>query len=438
MKIALTAEAQGFLEGLFGIIRAGAVVVPIPARVNATQIGKLLDDCKPMLLLTDAPYSPAAGLQNITMDQIKEVGARHPAFRSSEDNPGNDISVVYSSGTTTAPKGVIHTMAARQCAALRDAEFFGMNEQTVTLVSTPLESSMSWSTLLPTVMVGGTSVVMSGFDAGECFEILKTESPTVAKLVPTQCMMLLNDPKFSPRLFECLEILIYGGAKANIPLKKTMRETFPKIATEVYGSSEAGPISCLRAYEPAEKIGSVGCPLPGVAVLAVDENGEQVPHGVTGELAVTSPSLMRGYLNSAGDVLSHSPDGPIRLRTGDIGQVDADGYVWLDARKNDVIISAGFNIHVADIEEVLARHRNVKEAAVVGCPNDVLGETPVAFVVLQNAGLCNAHDICKWANSQLNRNQKLAEVRLVDKLPLTATGKVSRLMLKQELERNGF
>jgi acyl-coenzyme A synthetase/AMP-(fatty) acid ligase len=249
---------------------------------------------------------------------------------------------------------------------------------------------------------------------------------------PAQITMLLDDGVLAPKRVESLRLIIHGSAKADMQLKQRLSSLFPDSVAECYGSTETGPITCRMPSGPPDKLGSVGLPLPGIQLRIIDDDGRSLPHGEIGEIIVASDSLMERYQD-------HGENSFIRLfdqlerfhRTGDLGRLDQDGYLWHCGRRAGRIVTAGFTVHVDDIEQVLLDHPDVREAAVISWPHATLGETPVGFVVMNEGAGTREGDICMWANSRLEKHQRLMRVCRLSELPRTLIGKISLVALQK-------
>jgi acyl-CoA synthetase (AMP-forming)/AMP-acid ligase II len=347
-------------------------------------------------------------------------------LEDSAADESDEFSVVFSSGTTNRPKGVIHTYGARLFAAARDAKYFGLTSQTVNLISTPLSMSMSWSTLLPTMLVGGTSVITTRFDPDEFMRLVRDVSPSLVKLVPTQCEMLLSNNLFDGMRMPSVGTLMFGGSKSSANLRETLRARFPGVATEIYGASESGPISAARLSGKRPQQEVTGRLLPGVTAMCIGTEGG-APEQFR-EIVVRSRSVMKGYTaaGSGQAFWTDSHSGQKYYRTRDLGKV-VGRSLYVHGRTADVIITAGYNVHASDIEAVLSRHPQVHEAAVVPYSDPVLGQTPLGFVVLREGGSNPTQgDVCRWANARLNPHQRLYDVRILERLPRTSVGKLNR------------
>lgn len=341
--------------------------------------------------------------------------------------------VLYTSGTTAIPRGVSRDYAT--CA--RWWSFLAAHNRcspaTVTAIASPVYTAMTIGTVLPTLFAGGTCVFCEQFDAQAFLELSKRVMPSFCALSATHWALLLADSAFAPGALRSYVRMVSGGCRLEERLKADLMSLFPDTFFELYGTSESGAITELSAQSPVAKRGSVGLPLADVDIRIVDGAGKVTTE--EGEVVVRTSRMMSGYYNDAERTAEarwcDPTSGTAFCRTGDIGRRCSDGYLWLMGRSNDVIITAGFNIYPSDIEDVLVRHRDIVEAAVVSEKHDVLGETPVAFVVIREGSALTASDLCQWVNGRLSKNQQIYEVRVVDSIPKDHSGKALKRLLRQ-------
>ena len=347
-------------------------------------------------------------------------------------DPKAGFNIIYSSGTTGTPKGIVQSCAMRSL-HITGARRLGSGPHSVTLCSTPLYSNTTLVSFIPTLAWGGTVVLMPKFDTGHWLKLAERHRVTHAMLVPVQYRRLLADPGFDAADLSSLEMKFCTSAPFAAELKAEVLRRMPGGLIEFFGMTEGGVGFMLVAHEHPHKLHTVGQPQPGHEVRIIDEEGNDVPPGTPGEIVGRSPATMNGYRNRP-DLTAKAywidPAGKEWLRTGDIGRLDEDGFLTLMDRAKDMIISGGFNIYPSDLEAVLLTLPGVVEAAVVGVASEAWGETPVAFVVAPGA---DAEALRTAANAKLGKTQRLAAVVLIDELPRSHIGKV----LKREL-RDGF
>jgi acyl-CoA synthetase (AMP-forming)/AMP-acid ligase II len=429
-----------------GVVRAGAVVAPLAPSSTPDSLVAQLQDCGAKVFFLDAGVAqamsevlPQVRALRVTLDG-SDAGEPLDTWLAPEGampqpvevEPDQAFNIIYSSGTTGAPKGIVqpHRMRwpqIRAGAAPPDA---------VTMVSTPLYSNTTLVSFLPTLSNGGTAVLMAKFEAGEFLRLAQRHRATHAMLVPVQYRRLLERPDFDSYDLTSFRMKYSTSAPFSAELKAEVLRRWPGGLIEFYGMTEGGGSCYLAAHAHPDKLHTVGRPLPGHDIRLIDEDGREVPQGQVGEVVGRSGAMMAGYHNKP-DKTSEaewwSPDGQRFIRTGDVGRFDEDGFLTLMDRKKDMIISGGFNIYPSDLEAELARHEAVLESAVVGVPSKDWGETPVAFVALKPGGKAEAGELKAWLNGRVGKTQRLADLQIVEQLPRSHIGKV----LKREL-RDGY
>lgn len=447
----LGAPSLAYLECLFGIVAARACVVPLPVSASVQTLGALLADSDARLLFID----PEAGVS--AADLLARVGApeRLPVVAFGDTGPqaesfaawrgtGGDaalpkadaedpFNIIYSSGTTGIPKGIVHLHGMRQRQASRGGFF---SAQSRTLLSTPMYSNTTIVPILGTVANGGTCILMRKFDAGRYLALASGRRATHTMLVPVQYQRLLAHPEFGSSDMSSLELSQSTGAPMEMALKQAILQRWPGRFLEVYGLTEGGVSCFLDARKHPDKLSTVGKPGYGSEVFLIDEQGRRLPAeqvGAAGEVVGRSPLMMARYHNrpeATAQIRWHDEQGRIYHRSGDIGRFDADGFLTLLDRIKDVIISGGHNIYAADLETVLATHEDVAEAAVVGVPSVAWGETPLALVVARPGRNIDPEALRDWVNAQVGKTQRLSAVELRSELPRSALGKLSKKELR--------
>jgi acyl-CoA synthetase (AMP-forming)/AMP-acid ligase II len=341
------------------------------------------------------------------------------------------FNLIYSSGTTGVPKGILQSRRYRAFESQSVIARFGVDAQTRAIVATPLCSNTTLFFLTAVLAVGGSTVVMPKFDAAGWLALAERWRPTDIVLVPVQYRRLLDQPMFDQFDLSSLRNKFCTSAPMPAQTKAEILKRWPAGGfSELYGMTEGGVGTTLLAHERPDKLDTVGIANPGVEMHVVDEAGNVLPKGSVGELVGWSPSMMSGYYGREKETREASwfdASGRRFQRSGDIGWFDAEGFLHLLDRKKDVIISGGFNVYAIDLENVLLQHPDVAEVAVIAAPSREWGETPVAFAVLRRGG---ATDIVRqWANDRLGKSQRIARVIAIDALPRSSIGKV----LKREL-----
>jgi len=420
-------------------LRIGAVAAPLTASATPQAISAMLRDCGASHLFADSDAIAALPAD------IRESGPRITAMDDAamtgwmEDDraapspvaiaPWDPFNIIYSSGTTGTPKGIVQSHAMRHGHVARAARF-GYDESAVTLISTPLYSNTTLVCFLPALAGGGHVVMMPKFDARRFLELSQRHRVTHAALVPVQYQRLMDLPDFDR--FDLSSYRFKSSTSAPFPpaLMADVLARWPGALTNIYGMTEGGGTCILQAHEYPDKLHTVGRPVEGHDIRLIGEDGREVAAGEAGEVVGHSGAMMTGYLGQPGKTREaewHDDQGRRFIRHGDIGRFDEDGFLMLIDRAKDMIISGGFNIYPSDLEAVLIAQTSVREAAVVGVSSAQWGETPVAFAVLREGA--DAQALLAAVNGKLGKTQRLHDIVPVDALPRSAIGKV----LKREL-----
>ncbi len=346
-------------------------------------------------------------------------------------DPDAAFNIIYSSGTTGTPKGIVQPHRMRSLQIRRYARY-GLAPGSVTLVSTPLYSNTTLVVFVPAIAGGGTVVLMAKFDAAAFLRQAERHRVTHAMLVPVQYRRLLDHPEFDATDLTSFRCKFCTSAPFPAALKAEVLRRWPGGLVETYGLTEGGGACMLEAHVHPEKLHTVGRPIEGHELRLIDEHGAEVAPGAAGEVVGRSGGMMIGYHRqpeATAAVTWHDAAGRRYIRSGDIGRFDADGFLVLLDRRRDLVISGGFNVYPSDLEAVLRGHPEVADVAVVGVPSPEWGETPVAFVVRTTGACTTPEALRRWANTRLGKTQRLSALRIVDALPRSAIGKV----LKREL-----
>jgi long-chain acyl-CoA synthetase len=402
-----------------GALRAGLSVAPLPQSATEDTIAMMADDADAVQLFRDADLA--------AIDTwLAPAGTRAPDVAIGPDDPFN---LIYSSGTTGRPKGIVQPHRQRWAHVQRGVTQ-GYGPEAVTLVATPLYSNTTLVSLFPTIGLGGTLVLLAKFSAQAFLELSERHRATHVMLVPVQYRRLMDFPDFDRFDLSSYRRKFCTSAPFPAALKAQVLARWPGGLTEYYGMTEGGGTCILQCHEHPDKLVTVGQPAAGSDIRIINEAGEQLPAGATGEVVGRSPAMMTGYHklpDATRGVEWFSPQVERFIRTGDIGRFDEDGFLTLLDRAKDVVISGGFNIYPIDIEQVLQTHPAIEDCAVVGVPSEQWGETPVAFVVA--ATPLDGVAVKQWLNERLGKNQRVLDVIQIDQLPRSEIGKV----LKRDL-----
>ena len=428
-----------------GALRAGVVVAPLAPGVTPQSLAQMIGNAQARLLFTDAACSDTTGPAKpgdplrIALDGDPSVGqpfadwlapaGQKPAAAPLE--PSAPFNIIYSSGTTGEPKGIVQSHGMRWAHVQRGV-VYEYGPSTVTLLSTPLYSNTTLVIFFPTLAFGGTLMLMPKFNAAQYLQLAQTHRVTHTMLVPVQYQRLLALPNFDEFDLSSYRYKFCTSAPFSPALKADVLKRWPGGLTEFYGMTEGGGSCILDAHQHPDKLHTVGRPAASSDIRLIDDAGHEVAAGEAGEVVGHSPGMMNGYHrkdDKTREAEWFDASGKRFIRTGDIGRFDADGFLILFDRKKDMIISGGFNIYPSDLESLLREHPAVLESAVVGVPSEAWGETPVAFVVAREGQAVEAQALKEWLNAKVGKTQRLSDLRLVEALPRSAIGKV----LKREL-----
>ncbi len=433
-----------------GALRAGVTVAPLAPGSGASSLQRMLQDAQAKLVFTDTqgheslgPASAGMGTPaRIALDNsaagspldswLAEAGPAAAAVAVQPDWPFN---IIYSSGTTGEPKGIVQSHGMRWTHVRRAARY-GYDGNTVTLLSTPLYSNTTLVVFFPTLASGGTVVLMPKFDAAAYLALAETQRVTHTMLVPVQYQRLMAHPDFDRFDLSSFLVKFSTSAPFHAALKADVLKRWPGALVEFYGMTEGGGTCILEAHAHPDKLHTVGQAAEGHDIRLIDDSGIEVGPGEAGEVVGHSGGMMTGYHGQpekTRDAEWFDPQGKRFIRTGDIGRFDAEGFLTLFDRKKDMLISGGFNVYPSDLEAILRQHPAVFDAAVVGVPSEKWGETPAAFVLRRPGQNVSADDLLAWVNSQVGKNQRLGHLQWIAELPRSAIGKV----LKREL-RDSF
>ncbi len=348
-------------------------------------------------------------------------------------HPDDGFNIIYSSGTTGTPKGIIHSHAMRWQHIQRSVPAYGPHA--VTILSTPLYSNTTMASFLPTLGSGGQVVLMKKFDARGFLELASRERATNTMLVPVQYRRIMALDDFDQYDLSSFTMKYCTSAPFAAALKADVLKRWPGGLVEIYGMTEGGASFILEAHKYPHKLHTVGQPAPGHIAKVIDEDGKELPQGEIGEIVGRSNTMMTGYNNRPDATKAmhwHDAQGNLYYKHGDIGRIDEDGFLTLMDRAKDMIISGGFNIYPSDIEALLSADPRVVEAAVVGVPSDDWGETPVAFVVLHDDTQADA--VRADINAKLGKTQRLSAIQAMPELPRSPIGKILKRELRDQYQ----
>ena len=449
----------------FGILKAGAVVVPLNVLLKPREIAYHLRDsrakallafegtaelpmaamaragcdeagCSTLIVMTADPAaaSPVSGA--VALGRL--MHAEPPEFETRPRKPDDTAVILYTSGTTGQAKGAELTQENMLLNATASRDMYlpalhGGFTQEVALVTLPLFHSTAQTCLMNAGLLGGFRLVLlPRFEPGAVLEVMRREQVGIWIGVPTMYWSLLQHltaERMDPAPIAAhLRLCVSGGAPMPVEIMRRFEETFGVRVLEGYGLSETSPVACFNQLHRPSKPGTVGQPIFGVDVRAIDDDGRFVPAGERGEIVIRGPNVMKGYYNRPDATEEATRNG--WFHTGDIGTIDEDGYVAIVDRKKDMIIRGGLNVYPRELEEVLATHPAVSLAAVIGVPDERLGEEVKAFIVRKPGAGVTVEELLAWCREQFAAYKYPRQIEFRDALPIGPTGKI----LKRELK----
>jgi long-chain acyl-CoA synthetase len=442
-------------EIYFALSKIGAVIVPVNYRLVGDELVYIINHSdSEMIFFSETHFKVFEQVRHnlknvkhfvflednpprwcIPYHSLKEGFSSQEPPCSLGDEDAHTIS--YTSGTTGLPKGAVLThlnVIIGHC-FMTTAEF-GVTHEDVFFATTPLCQRIGWGKLVNSIAMGCKLVIMPSFDPAKALELVQREQVTIMSIIPTIARMLLQLPNIERYDVSSLRMFLVTGEMFPMETKRSLMETFPHVQLAPhYAQTEAGLVTKLFSKDIFKKAGSVGVPFLGVEVKIVDEHMQDVPVGQSGEIIVRSSRLgtfgvMKEYYKDS--VANQENFWGDWIRTGDIGSIDENGYLYIFDRKRDMIISGGFNIYSKEVESVLESHPKISEAAVVGIPNAEYGEAVKAFIVLVKGQETTQEEIIEFCKSKMAGYKKPKEIEFVNSLPRNTVGKVLKYKLKEK------
>jgi long-chain acyl-CoA synthetase len=428
-----------FAVAYYGVLRAGGVVVPMNVLLKQREVAFHLGDSEAGLVIAmhgvaDAARSAAAevGAECLVVEPVafdRVLSGAEPANAVAE-RAGDDTAVIlYTSGTTGKPKGaeLTHANLRRNVEAV--LHLFSIEADETILGALPLFHSFGQTcTLNAAVAAGASLALIPRFDAGKALALIDERRVALFAGVPTMYAALLHHRDRRRFDVSCLRLCVSGGAALPVELLRGFEEAFGCTILEGYGLSETSPVACFNDPDRKRKPGSIGTPIAGVELRAVDDTRTEVAQGDVGEIAIRGHNVMKGYWRRP-EATAEAIDADGWFYTGDMGRVDEDGCWFIVDRKKELIIRGGYNVYPREIEEVLYEHPAVLEAAVVGVPHAELGEEVGAAVALRGGAAVGERELRDYVKSQVAAYKYPRHLWFVDELPKGPTGKI----LKREI-----
>jgi len=452
--VVLMENTDKMIFSLFGVIKSGACVVPVNLAVSDEALAIQIKDSHAKVIIAsefqavriDGLIQAKLLLDNFVLiadgnaseswlnwDNVVSGASRRAINVPLEGN--DECNVIYSSGTTGMPKGIVHSHRARLDWAYDLSIALKYETDTISICSLGLYSNISWVAMLSCILVGGCMVVQRKFNPEDFLRLVAKHNVTHCAGVPIQFQRIIDSPEFDPSLVSSIKTSMCCGSPLNESLKIRYQEQFNGALIELYGLTE-GVITTLAPEDCVVAGKSVGRPLIGTEIQILSDSNQLVKNNEIGEIIGRGRIMMKGYLNrpDADEEASWiDGEGNTWLRTGDIGRIDEKGFLYLVDRKKDMIISGGQNIYPQDLEKALLQHESVIEAAVIGVSCKKWGETPLGLVVVNNPTE-SLENICSWANLKLGRQQKISRLIAVDKLARNPNGKILKKILREEFD----
>ncbi|MDP7549064.1 MAG: AMP-binding protein, partial [Alphaproteobacteria bacterium] len=454
----LMSNSIAALTTILGVVKAGACVVPLSGLLTGPQLAVLIDDADAVMLIASSEYLAVIGplrdsLGKLRTDGLLLHGGEGDGWRRFESllegaadsmppvryHMDDEFNIIYSSGTTGLPKGIVQTHRPRQHWSYSNSIELAFGTDSRALATTPVYSNGTFLMILPALFTGSTLVVMPSFSPRGFLETVARERITHTFMVPPQFIAVLADPELASFDLSSLAVMLSGGSPLRRDTKRNVIERLGPGLYEMYGFSE-GCATMIRPHQHGDKFGSVGTPVLGFEVRVVDEHGNELPRGEIGEIAGFGGGQMKAYHKRPEEterIICRDERGRAFLRSGDIGRMDQDGFLYILDRKKDMIISGGFNVFPADIESVIGEHDDVRDVAVIGIPDDRWGETPLALVIAKDGVAADGEAIRDWTNERVAKHQRLAGVEFRAEFPRNALGKILKRHLREPYWEDG-
>jgi long-chain acyl-CoA synthetase len=434
------------IQSYGAILKCGAVIVPIIFLLGDKEVAHILADSEAKVVITSADMLwkvegslgvlPTlahvllvdGGGDGRTRSLAEEAGAEAETFSAVDRGPDDLAVILYTSGTTGAPKGVALSHGNLESNARAAASLHELDREDWAVAVLPLSHSYGLTLMNAGHLLGTRAALLRWFHPEAVLQAIQDFKAVSMSAVPTMLLYLLNYPDAAR--FDTRSMRVWGSGAAALPpeIVAPFEAKFGGKILEGYGLTEASPVVSAHRLSGPRKLGSVGRALPGVTVSIQDDEDRPLAVGEIGEICVKGPNVMLGYYRSPEETARTVRGG--WLHTGDVGRLDEDGFLFIVERKKDLIIRGGFNIYPREVEEALYAHPKVAEAAVVGMKDPLMGEDVLAFVVLKPGEPASAEELSAFCESRLARFKCPKQIRFVDSLPKSPIGKILRKELR--------
>lgn len=430
--------------------QTGTVIVPMSPLLQTAGLISLLNDSDSKKLFIDSSLSESLIealplLHHLDTEDVIIVGSQVRGFQNFKhfaskekstfspivDLAGSDVfNIMYSSGTTGAPKGIIHTHEIRANYCTGFASSLRISPESIILHTGSIVFNGAMIDLMPWMYVGATYILHTSFDVEAMIETIASQNVTHVVMVPAQIIAILNHPKFDPNKLQSLEMILSVGAPLLMEYKERLNTVLPNRFYELYGLTE-GFATVLDSTVSMKKTGSVGTPPPFYEMKILRPDGNECEVGEAGEIVGRSPVMMPSYYKRPELTAETIRDG--WLYTGDVGKVDADGYLYLVDRIKDMIIVGGVNVYPKDIEEIAIQHPDLTDVSIFGIDDDRWGEVPIAAVILKKNLNADIEQLKSWINDRVaGKFQRIHDVFIMNDFPRNIAAKTLKREIKQK------
>ena len=437
--VVLLPNCPEVLQAYGAILKVGAVIAPVVSLLGPAEVRHILAHAEPRVVITApelsdriegwrGPVILVGGEGPAALNYETLLAGEPDSLELMERAPGDIAVILYTAGTTGQPKGVALSHRNLLANARAAASLYELDREQWALAVLPLSHSYGLTVMNAGNILGTRAVLLRWFNPELVLGTIQQYRVQQMAGVPTMFVYLLNYPEADR--FDTSSIRLWGSGAAPLPVEivEPFEKKFGGRLLEGYGLTEAAPVVSAHRYSGQRKVGSVGQPIPGVEVTIRDDDDRALPADEVGEVAVRGENVMVGYYKMPEETARTIRQG--WLRTGDMGRLDRDGFLYIVERKKDLIIRGGFNIYPREVEEVLYAHPKVAEAAVVGRPDPLMGEDVLAFVVARRGETATPEEIVAFCQERLAKFKCPKDVRVVESLPKSPIGKILRKELR--------